>query len=91
MCSRLEFDVPGAFLLRHFLSLFLCVCVCFSSEGKKKSSGKGHVSEDSGDDLDSQALTVALDSFSIDVGGPRPGGPKKKAGGKKGKGKGKKK
>lgn len=59
------------------------------SEGKKK-SGKGNVSEDSGDDLDDHARGAALDSFEVVIAPTVPGGGKKKSG-KKGKGKGKKK
>lgn len=58
------------------------------SEGKKK--GKGHVSEDSGEDLNDQAQKDALNSFTITKNVPAGGGAKKKAAGKK-KGKGKKK
>lgn len=58
------------------------------NEGKKK--GKGHVSEDSGEDLNDQAQKDALNSFTITKNVPAGGGAKKKAAGKK-KGKGKKK
>eukprot|EP00904_Undaria_pinnatifida_P003468 jgi/Undpi1/13121/HiC_scaffold_8.g02783.m1 len=62
------------------------------NEGKKNTKGAGHVSEDSGDDLRDHARSEALDTFAIDLMKKVPGGgAKKKAGGKKGKGKGKKK
>lgn len=68
------------------------MCCVWHSEGKKPNKGAGHVSEDSGDDLQDHARNEALDSFAIDIGKALPGGgAKKKAGGKKGKGKGKKK
>ena len=71
--------------------LCLC-CYLWHSEGKKNTKGAGHVSEDSGDDLRDHARSEALDTFAIDLMKKVPGGgAKKKAGGKKGKGKGKKK
>ncbi|CAN0043329.1 unnamed protein product [Ascophyllum nodosum] len=64
------------------------------NEGKKRSKGGGHVSEDSGEDLAGQAEKDALRSFAVDLSAVMPpvggGGGKKRGGGKK-KGKGKKK
>ena len=76
-------------LLLYEITLLRC-----PSEGKKRSKGGGHVSEDSGEDLAGQAEKDALRSFAVDLSAMMPpvggGGGKKRGGGKK-KGKGKKK
>ena len=93
VCCFLSVAVCVAACLLLSVPVAVCGCCCvWRSEGKKTNKGAGHVSEDSGDDLRDHARNEALDSFAVDLGKNVPaGGAKKKAGGKKGTGKGKKK
>lgn len=74
------------YVLSVFSFLFLWL-----SEGKSRRRAENG-SEDSGDDLDGQIRSDALDSFAVDIRASLAGasGVKKKGGGKKGRGKGKK-